>query len=83
MEDENQTKRNGDITVCNRLPQEETPSNTGEHLLSSHTHAHTHTHTQPFSEGADNYNIARDDGGTSRQVHIHAELTIKHTSWEK
>ena len=48
-----------------------------------HTHTRTHTHTQPFSEGADNYNIARDDGGTSRQVHIHAELTIKHTSWEK
>ena len=47
------------------------------------TYLHTHTHTQPFSEGADNYNIARDDGGTSRQVHIHAELTIKHTSWEK
>ena len=47
MEDENQTKRNGNTTVCNLLLQEETPSNTGEHLISSHTCvcmcAHTHS----------------------------------------
>lgn len=45
MEDENQTKRNGDTTVCNLLPQEETPRNAGEHLICSHMCAHR-AHTQ-------------------------------------
>ena len=45
MEDENQTKRNGDTTVCNLLPQEETPRNTGEHLICSHTCARMRAHT--------------------------------------
>ena len=60
------SQRKGDTKACNLLPQEEAHSNTGEHLISSHTHTHTHT---PFSEGV-YISPARDDGGTSRDVHI-------------